>query len=73
MYSFDMDSDDNMSDLSDDNVSVYSNASNISLSHHLAVPHKILTIDDVFCQMNEQIKNISDIMHVSSPEICYCS
>ncbi|XP_037045841.1 E3 ubiquitin-protein ligase arih1-like isoform X2 [Bradysia coprophila] len=50
--------------LSDDNISVYSNSSIISLSNHRTEAYKVITIDDVFCQMNDQIKNISDVMNI---------
>ncbi|KAG4077067.1 hypothetical protein HA402_016054 [Bradysia odoriphaga] len=60
--SFDDSGDDDA--LFDDNISFCSNASIFSLSDHHTEAYRVITIDDVFCQMNDHIKIISGVMNI---------
>lgn len=57
------DVDDYDDEMFDDNASVYSN---VSLSGRPAEAYKVITIDDICLQMNDEMKHICDIMRVSS-------
>lgn len=53
---------DDESDFDAENTSIYSNASNITLGE----PFRVITTEDVMSQMNEEMKNVSEVLDVSS-------